>query len=300
MNQKPLSIAAALVMISMLALAAPAFAENDQPSGGQEFGNMLENWGMEGQSSIGIPSISPESPATAMVENTCIIKLTIKVNENTSNVGLVVQQLVAENFGSYGTTGNFGFPSGAENFGSYGTTGNFGFPSGAENFGHSGTAENFGFPGMSTSWESTAARSQIYHYFKVTAENMTDSQIENVDIEFAVKKSWISEYSIDEETITCNRLENESVEIPTSGGGTISRERLTPVALPTTRLGEDTTYIYFTSTSPGLSYFTITGESRDNTSSGGSSSGSLVLGIVIITMVVASIAVLFYERRKWV
>ena len=282
MNQKPLSIAAALVMISMLALAAPAFAENDQPSGGQEFGNMLENWGMEGQSSIGIPSISPESPATAMVENTCIIKLTIKVNENTSNVGLVVQQLVAENFGSYGTTGNFGFPSGAENFG------------------HSGTAENFGFPGMSTSWESTAARSQIYHYFKVTAENMTDSQIENVDIEFAVKKSWISEYSIDEETITCNRLENESVEIPTSGGGTISRERLTPVALPTTRLGEDTTYIYFTSTSPGLSYFTITGESRDNTSSGGSSSGSLVLGIVIITMVVASIAVLFYERRKWV
>jgi len=282
MNQKLLSIAAALVMISMLALAAPAFAENDQPSGGQEFGNMLENWGMEGQSSIGIPSISPKSPATAMVENTCVLKLTIKVNENTSNVGLVVQQLVAENFGSYGTTGNFGFPGGAENFG------------------HSGTAENFGFPGMSTSWGSTAARSQIYHYFKVTAENMTDSQIENVDIEFAVKKSWISEYSIDEETITCNRLENESVEIPTSGGGTISRERLTPVALPTTMLGEDTTYIYFTSTSPGLSYFTITGESRDNTSSGGSSSGSLVPEIVIITIVVVSIAVLFYERRKWV
>lgn len=273
MNQKPLSIAAALVMISMLALAAPAFAENDQPSGGQEFGNMLENWGMEGQSSIGIPSISPESPATAMVENTCIIKLTIKVSESASNVGLVVQQLVAENFGSYGAAGNFGFHGGAE---------------------------NFGFPGMSTPLGSTAARSQIYHYFKVTAENMTDSQIENVDIEFAVEKSWISDYSIDEETITCNRLENESVEIPAFGGGTISRERLTPVALPTTRLGEDTTYIYFTSTSPGLSYFTITGESEDNTSSGGSSSGSPVLGIVIITIVVASIAVLFYGRKKWV
>jgi hypothetical protein len=284
MNQTLLSIAVAFVMLSMLMPVTPAFAENDRPTGGREFGNQLENLSVESQSSLEMPSIDPESPITVAVENTQISKLAIKVNESVSNIRLVVQQLVSENFGSYGDVGNLG-PSAS-----------------TENFMNQGDVENFWTPSMSTPWGSqTVTSSQVYHYFKLVAENVTDTQIENVTIEFEVEKSWISEHSIDENTITCNRFENNLMEIPTSGGETITLERLTPVALPTSRLGEDATCIYFTSTSPGLSYFMITGESKDNNndSSGGQSSGSSAPGIVIMAAVMVSIAVLFYGRRKW-
>ncbi len=239
MNRKLLSITVTLATLSTLTLIAPASAENDQSWGGWGFGNRLENLSVESQSYLEIPSINPESPVTVEVENMHILKLTIEVNEEVSNVRLTIQQLVE----------NFERPS--------------------ENFEYPGMfppeepLENFEYPGMPSSGRPQIAISpDVYQYFKFVVENITDAQIENVIIEFEVEKSWISEHSIDEENITFGRLENELVEVSLPGGEPITQE-MSVVALPTSRLGEDATHIYFTSTSPSLSYFAITGESEE-------------------------------------
>lgn len=293
MNPKLLPITATFTMFSTLALAAaPASAENGQPGGGREFGNWLENLNVESQSYLEIPSINPESPATLEVENMHILKLTIEVNEEVSNVGLTIQQLVVE---------NLEYPWMVENFEYPGT-----FP--PERF-----LENFEYPGtFPPEGFQIDILSRIYRYFEFVVENLTDAQIENVIIEFEVEKSWISEHSIDEETITFGRLENKLVEIPTPEGEPITREMSVQVNLPTTRLGEDASCIYLASTSPSLSYFTITGEGEEeppenvpeeaseNGLGEGESSGGSVLGIAMIAIVAVFVVVLFYGRRKWI
>lgn len=283
MNRKLLSITVTLAMLSTLALIAPASAEDGQPGGGREFDNWLEYLSLESQSYLEVSSINPESPATVEVENMHILKLTIKVNEEVSNVGLTIQQLVVE---------NFEYP---------------------EMFPPEGFPENFEYPEMFPQERSQIAILRgIYRCFKFVAENITDAQIENVIIEFEVEKSWISEHSIDEETITFGRFENEIVEITTPEGEPIAREMLVQVDLPTTRLGENASYIYLTSTSPSLSYFAITGEGEEwppenvpeeaseNGSGDGKSSGGSVLGITMIAIVAVLVVVLFYARRKLV
>lgn len=104
----------------------------------------------------------------------------------------------------------------------------------------------------------------IYRYFKFIAEDITDTQIEIVTIKFEVERSWISEHSINEESITLGRFENKlaETEIPevTPRGELTTQEWLVLVDLPTEKVGEDEAHIYLSATSPGLSYFAITGE----------------------------------------
>lgn len=277
MNWKVLFITTALIMLSTLAIAAPAFAENGRQGGGYGFGNWLENLSVESESYIKIPSINPGSPAMVEVENMHILKLTIKVNEEVSNVGLTVQQLVAENFG---------------------------FPENVENFRPPG--ENFGTPGMSVPGGfQNLGFNRTYRYFRFVAENITDAQVENVIIDFEVEKSWISEHSIDEENISFGRFENKLVEITTPQGESIAMERQVIVDLPTEKVGEDATHIYyFSTTSPGFSYFAITGRSEvgssENSSGKGESSGGSLSGVAMMAIVVVCVVVLFYGRKKWV
>jgi PGF-pre-PGF domain-containing protein len=89
-----------------------------------------------------------------------------------------------------------------------------------------------------------AAPGAIYRYLEVVKENITDNDIGSVTITFKVEKSWIEGENIDENTITLKRYN------PENGGW---------VSLPTAKVSEDATYVYFSATSPGLSYFAVSG-----------------------------------------
>ena len=88
-----------------------------------------------------------------------------------------------------------------------------------------------------------SAPGAIYRYLEIIKENIADNDISEVTITFRVEKSWIVAKNVNENKITLNRY----------------AENGEWVYLSTTRIGEDNTYIYFSSISPGLSFFTITG-----------------------------------------
>ena len=89
-----------------------------------------------------------------------------------------------------------------------------------------------------------AAPGTIYRYLEITEENITDNDISSVTITFKVEKTWIEGENIDEDTITLERYNAENGEW---------------VSLPTVKVDEDATYVYFSVTSPRLSYFAISG-----------------------------------------
>jgi PGF-pre-PGF domain-containing protein len=89
-----------------------------------------------------------------------------------------------------------------------------------------------------------AAPGAIYRYLEIVKENITDNDISSVTITFRVEKAWIAAQGINENTITLKRYNSEN-------GGWIS--------LPTAKVSEDATYVYFSATSPGLSYFAVSG-----------------------------------------
>jgi len=73
----------------------------------------------------------------------------------------------------------------------------------------------------------------------------TEYNIENPVIGFKVQRSWIQDNHIDADSIKLNRY---SEDVWT--------------ALPTTRIDEDATYLYFESQTPGFSPFAITGQKK--------------------------------------
>ena len=83
-----------------------------------------------------------------------------------------------------------------------------------------------------------------YRYLNIVAENISDADIDVVLIEFRVEKAWVSAENIDPDTIALRRWD--------------------PIAevwesLPTTMIGEDDTYYYYSAESPGLSVFAVSG-----------------------------------------
>jgi len=89
-----------------------------------------------------------------------------------------------------------------------------------------------------------AAPGVIYRYLEIIKENIADDDISSVTITFKVEKAWIAAQGVDENTITLKRYNAENGEW---------------VSLPTVKVDEDATYIYFSVTSPRLSYFAISG-----------------------------------------
>ena len=89
-----------------------------------------------------------------------------------------------------------------------------------------------------------AAPGTIYRYLEIIEDNITENDISSVTITFKVEKTWIEGENIDENTITLKRYNAENGEW---------------VSLPTVKVDEDATYVYFSVTSPRLSYFAISG-----------------------------------------
>lgn len=81
-----------------------------------------------------------------------------------------------------------------------------------------------------------------YKYLNITT-TIPSSKIANVTIKFKVEKSWMTANNINSSTIALERYVNSQW-----------------VKLTTTKLSEDSTYIYFEAQSPGLSIFAIIGE----------------------------------------
>lgn len=82
----------------------------------------------------------------------------------------------------------------------------------------------------------------VYKYLDITTTVPKD-KIESVKIKFKVEKSWLTSNNIDPSTISLQRYVNNQW-----------------TKLPTTKLSEDDTYIYYEAESPGLSIFSIIGE----------------------------------------
>lgn len=81
-----------------------------------------------------------------------------------------------------------------------------------------------------------------YAYLNIVTKYITDANIDRVTIVFKVEKSWIMEHKIDETTLTLKRY--------AAGEWT---------SLPTEKVDEDDTHVYFSAVSPGLSVFAISG-----------------------------------------
>ncbi len=79
-----------------------------------------------------------------------------------------------------------------------------------------------------------------YQYLKINTQNIDASTISQVSISFKVTKAWIASKGITSADINLFRY------IGTQW-----------VKLPTTKTSEDSTYVYYTATSPGLSYFAV-------------------------------------------
>jgi len=88
----------------------------------------------------------------------------------------------------------------------------------------------------------TPALVNVYRYVRVVEENIQDEDISEAKIKFKVNKTWISDNNIDEDTVALQRY-------------TTSWNKLT-----TTKLSEDTEFVYYEAETLGFSYFAITGE----------------------------------------
>ncbi len=83
---------------------------------------------------------------------------------------------------------------------------------------------------------------EVLRYLNVEHTNIEDADIDNVTIKFKVEKTWTTEKNIDPAAVALNRYSEDTWN-----------------ALPTTKTGEDTTYVYYSAESPGLSVFGISG-----------------------------------------
>ena len=83
-----------------------------------------------------------------------------------------------------------------------------------------------------------------YCYLHIVAENIIDAYIDVVLINFKVEKAWIAAENIDPDTIALRRWDPIAEEWG---------------SLPTTRIGDDDTYYYYSAESPGLSIFAVSG-----------------------------------------
>ncbi|MFQ6020917.1 MAG: PGF-pre-PGF domain-containing protein, partial [Candidatus Aenigmatarchaeota archaeon] len=110
---------------------------------------------------------------------------------------------------------------------------------------------------------------KVYHYIEVTKANIMDNDINNVKFQFAVDKSWLNENNIDPSRVGLNRW----TPTPSISGSFIgflnNLFSITGFAivepgewnkLTTTKVSETTDEIIYEAESPGLSFFSIVGE----------------------------------------
>jgi len=83
----------------------------------------------------------------------------------------------------------------------------------------------------------------VYHYMEISTNNLDEENIQNIIINFKVNKTWMEQNSIDKSTVLLNRWADSQWN-----------------ELETSILDEDDDYVYYEATSPGFSYFTISGQ----------------------------------------
>ncbi|NQV09181.1 PGF-pre-PGF domain-containing protein [Candidatus Woesearchaeota archaeon] len=92
----------------------------------------------------------------------------------------------------------------------------------------------------------TEPLNKLYQYIEVVKSVIKDVDVNDVKISIKVKKDWILNNSIDEDSVKVNRWEVDKWN-----------------SLSTTKASSDDTYVYYDATSPGLSYFAITASEVD-------------------------------------
>jgi len=84
---------------------------------------------------------------------------------------------------------------------------------------------------------------KVYKYIEIKGDNINETHIDKVKIQFQVNKSWIASSNINRATIALNRYKNNNWE-----------------KLSTKEVSEDNDYVYYEAESPGFSTFAVTGE----------------------------------------
>ncbi|HLC39876.1 MAG TPA: PGF-pre-PGF domain-containing protein [archaeon] len=134
---------------------------------------------------------------------------------------------------------------------------------------------------------------KVYRYIKILTTNLPDEKIKNATVKFKVEKAWFTEEKVDASTIALYRYVNGKWD-----------------KLSTVKLTEDANFIYYRSTIPGFSYFTIAGEAPTTTATqpqetqtttttlptGVTFPSEIIIGIIIIFVIV--VAVLLFMRKN--
>jgi PGF-pre-PGF domain-containing protein len=118
-----------------------------------------------------------------------------------------------------------------------------------------------------------SAPDHIYRYLHLATNVGPD--IDSVSFGFRVEKSWLHTNDIGELTVTLNRFSGGEWE-----------------PLPTEKVDEDPTYVYYSAESPGLSVFAITG--REEVPPSGPVSWALMAGLVVVIAIIG--IVVLYRR----
>ena len=91
---------------------------------------------------------------------------------------------------------------------------------------------------------------RVYHFITIAKTNVADTAVTAATIDFQVEKTWIS----------ANNVDDAGVSLSWYANGQWTR-------LSTTKLREDSTHVYYSAQSPGLSVFAISGGERAATTS---------------------------------
>jgi PGF-pre-PGF domain-containing protein len=91
------------------------------------------------------------------------------------------------------------------------------------------------------------AGQKVNAYLKVTIENAKPEDLDAGYAGFRLTKKWLADNNIKEWSVVLNRYDTNLKKW---------------VALPTKKTGEDDTYVYFSSTTPGFSYLAVTGSTE--------------------------------------
>ncbi len=115
---------------------------------------------------------------------------------------------------------------------------------------------------------------KVFKYFKINITNLSYSSIDNATITFKVTKSWITENYFSPESIKLQRYDS------------------TWEPLKTTLNSEDADSYEYTSTTPGFSYFAITGNQIQE-----SQTNWVLISITTILILIALILFLVHELK---